>query len=113
MDYDFRNIAGLPYDPQVPMYRTTTTPSSSSSSSHPMYGPSSLYPKISGHSVNPPAARPPSFHPTSSPSSSSGTGIRVALKPEYRITPPALLVLDWFQWPAHLMHIAAGEANMA
>ncbi|CAK9176962.1 unnamed protein product [Ilex paraguariensis] len=92
MDYDFRNRTGPPYDSQAPMYNRQTT---NSSSSHPMYGQPSLYPKIGGqsggHSVNPIAARTPSFHPTSSPSSSSGTGIRVAIKQEYRIKPPPQL----------------------
>ncbi|KAK9291852.1 hypothetical protein L1049_019802 [Liquidambar formosana] len=54
-----------PYDSQMPTYRTT-----SSSSSHPMYGPSSLYPRV---------GQP------------AGLGIRVAIKPEYRITPPPQL----------------------
>ncbi|KAJ0772236.1 putative ubiquitin-associated protein [Helianthus annuus] len=63
--YDFRN--------------RLNSQSSSSSSPHPMYGPASLYPKI-GH---PP---PPRNNATASPS--SGMGIRVTLKPEFRITPP-------------------------
>ncbi|XVF50932.1 hypothetical protein PTKIN_Ptkin04bG0143400 [Pterospermum kingtungense] len=90
MDYDFRNRTGPPYESQVPMYRQQPTPSSSSN--HPMYGPS-LYPRIGqpAQSVVPPAPRTSSFHHTSSPSSSSGLGIRVALKPEYRITPPPQL----------------------
>uniref|UniRef100_A0A5B6YS23 Uncharacterized protein n=1 Tax=Davidia involucrata TaxID=16924 RepID=A0A5B6YS23_DAVIN len=90
MDYDFRNRAGPPYDSQIPMYKPTI---SSSSSSHPMYGPPSIYPRIGqpGHSVNPPAGRTSSHHQASSPSSSSGFGIRVAIKPEYRITPPPQL----------------------
>uniref|UniRef100_A0A5B6ZLW0 Putative Ubiquitin-associated 1 n=1 Tax=Davidia involucrata TaxID=16924 RepID=A0A5B6ZLW0_DAVIN len=89
MDYDFRNIAGPPYDSQIPMYKPTT----SSSSSNPMYGPPSLYPRIGqpGHSINPPVGRTSSYQQTSSPSSSSGFGIRVAIKPEYRITAPPQL----------------------
>lgn len=82
MEYDFRNRAGAPQDSQIPMYRPTTT------SSHPMYG----YPKIgqpTGHSLIPPAAGRTHHSPPSS--SSSGIGIRVALKPEYRITPPPQL----------------------
>ncbi|XVE64320.1 hypothetical protein DITRI_Ditri07aG0092000 [Diplodiscus trichospermus] len=91
MDYDFRNRTGPPYDAQIPMYRQQPT-SSSMPSSHPMYGPS-LYPKIGqpAHTVVPPAPRTSSFQPTSSPPSSSGLGVRVALKPEYRITPPPQL----------------------
>ncbi|XWS50418.1 hypothetical protein CRYUN_Cryun12cG0086000 [Craigia yunnanensis] len=92
MNYDFRNRTGPPYDAQIPMYRQQPTSSSSSPSSHPMYGPS-LYPKIGQptHTVVPPAPRTSSFHQNSSPSSSSGLGVRVALKPEYRITPPPQL----------------------
>jgi len=92
MDYDFRNRANPPYDSHAPSYRPTTT-SSSSSTTHPMYGPSSLYPRVgqSGHSLNPAAARASSFHHPSPSSSSSGLGIRVAIKPEYRITPPPQL----------------------
>ncbi|XVF12607.1 hypothetical protein REPUB_Repub08aG0133600 [Reevesia pubescens] len=94
MDYDYRNRTGPPYEAaQIPMYRQQPTSlSASSSSSHPMYG-ASLYPKIGqpGHTVAPPAPRSSSFHQTTSPSSSSGLGIRVALKPEYRITPPPQL----------------------
>ncbi|XP_050223933.1 uncharacterized protein LOC126673730 [Mercurialis annua] len=83
MDYDFRN-------------RTAPSFSSSSSipTSHPMYG-QSMYPRIGqpqGHAPVPPVARHPSYHQASAPSpSSSGLGIRVALKPEYRITVPPQL----------------------
>lgn len=86
MDYDFRNRLNPPYNSQSSMYNRPT-PSSSSpmpTSTHAMYGPSSLYPKIgqsSGHSVVPPPAR-------NNTTSSSGMGIRVTLKPEFRITPP-------------------------
>ncbi|KAA8533659.1 hypothetical protein F0562_030907 [Nyssa sinensis] len=80
----FRNRAGPPYDSQIRMYKPTA---SSSSSSHPMYGAPSLYPRI-GHSVNPPVGRTSSNYQTSS---STGFGIRVAIKPEYRITPPPQL----------------------
>ncbi|XP_010537124.1 PREDICTED: uncharacterized protein LOC104811935 isoform X2 [Tarenaya hassleriana] len=73
---------------------------------HPMYGPAASspssmhgpagYPKIGqqGHagSLFPPPARNSPYHhpPSSSPSSSSssGLGIKVTIKPEYRITPP-------------------------
>ncbi|CAL5407918.1 unnamed protein product [Camellia sinensis] len=95
MDYDFRNRANPPYDSQIPIYRPTT---SSSSSSHPMYGPSSLYPRVgqTGRSpVNAPPGHASSFHHNSpSSSSSSGLGIRVAIKPEYRITPPQIVIMQ-------------------
>ncbi|XP_076927655.1 uncharacterized protein LOC143591288 [Bidens hawaiensis] len=85
MDYDFRNRLNPPYNSQSQsqsqsssMYNNRPQPSSSS----PMYGPSSLYPNVGTHSVVPPPAR---NNPTSS---SSGMGIRVTLKPEFRITPP-------------------------
>ncbi|KAF5732403.1 hypothetical protein HS088_TW18G01098 [Tripterygium wilfordii] len=91
MDYDFRNRASSPYDSQIPMYRQAAV--SSAPSSHPMYG-QSLYPKVGqpGHNGFPPVGRHPSHSQTSAPSSSSsGLGIRVALKPEYRILPPPQL----------------------
>ncbi|KAL4575767.1 hypothetical protein LXL04_011853 [Taraxacum kok-saghyz] len=84
MDYDFRNRLNPPYNSQSSMYNRPT-PSSSASSTHPMYGPSSLYPKI-GQSGGQAVAHPPARNNTNS--SSSGMGIRVTLKPEFRITPP-------------------------
>ncbi|WCJ32442.1 Ubiquitin-associated/translation elongation factor EF1B protein [Euphorbia peplus] len=85
MDYDFRNRAASPYDAHSPMYRTTS--SSTAPSSHPMYG-QSLYPRVGqqGQTVVPPVSRN-SYNQTSAPAPSSGLGIRIALKPEYRITP--------------------------
>ncbi|KAI3749076.1 hypothetical protein L6452_12638 [Arctium lappa] len=85
MDYDFRNRLNPPYNSQSSMYNRPTPSSSSSPMNHPMYGPASLYPKVGqsgGHSVVPPPAR------NNTTSSSSGMGIRVTLKPEFRITPP-------------------------
>ncbi|XP_010251549.1 PREDICTED: uncharacterized protein LOC104593421 [Nelumbo nucifera] len=89
MDYDFRNRAGPPYDSHIPMYRSNTS-SSPSPSSHPHHGPS-LYPRVGqpSHAVIPPAGRTTSYHQTTSPS--SGLGMRVAIKPEYRITAPPQL----------------------
>ncbi|KAE8662734.1 HAT transposon superfamily isoform 1 [Hibiscus syriacus] len=91
MDYDFRNRTGPPYEAQTPIYRQQST---SSSSTHPIYVPP-LYPRVgaqpTAHSVVPSATRASSFHQTSAPSTSTGLGIRVALKPEYRITPPPRL----------------------
>ncbi|KAI3876842.1 hypothetical protein MKW92_042839 [Papaver armeniacum] len=84
MDYDFRARTGPPYDNS--MYRPTATTTNSSN-----HG-SSLYPRVgpsAGHGALP--ARAPSFQQNTSPSPSSGMGIRVAIKPEYRITPPPQL----------------------
>lgn len=94
MDYDYRTRSGSPYDSHV--YRPAT---SSAPSSHPMYGPpssSSMYPRVGqqGQTAAPPpyahSGRPLPHHQTTTPSSSSssGLGIRVTIKPEYRITPP-------------------------
>ncbi|KAJ4967625.1 hypothetical protein NE237_014326 [Protea cynaroides] len=91
MDSDYKNRGSSAYDSHVPMYRTSNT---NTSTGHPHHGSSSLYPRInqSGHSVIPPTARGSSFHQSSAPSaSSSGVGIRVQIKPEYRITPPPQL----------------------
>ncbi|KAL6956691.1 hypothetical protein U1Q18_031650 [Sarracenia purpurea var. burkii] len=104
MDYDFRNRANPPYDSQIPIYR----PTSSSSSSHPMYG-QPLYPRVgpTGHSLNPTVGRASSFQhpsPSSPSSSSSGLGIRVAIKPEYRITPPPQLSPQIGEIPRSTFH---------
>ncbi|KAI4337932.1 hypothetical protein L6164_016294 [Bauhinia variegata] len=91
MDYDFRTRSGTSYDSQFSMYRPPAS-SSPSPASYPMYAP--LYPKIAqhGHPAVPPGR--PSPHPhTSAPTSSSGIGIKIAIKPEYRITPPPHLTL--------------------
>ncbi|XP_060203777.1 uncharacterized protein LOC132632015 [Lycium barbarum] len=78
MDYDFRNRP--PYDTQLPMYGR---PSTTAPQPHPMYG--GHYPRVGQHSGG---RNPPLHH---APSSNSGIGIRVAIKPEYRITPPPQL----------------------
>ncbi|XP_043722970.1 uncharacterized protein LOC122670074 [Telopea speciosissima] len=96
MDSDYKNRGVSAYDSHVQMYRTTSTSSSntSTSTSHPQYGSSPLYPRLgqSGHNVIPPTARGSSFHQSSAPSSSSsGFGIRVQIKPEFRITAPPQL----------------------
>lgn len=90
MEYDYRNRSGPTYDSQsqMPLYRTNST--SSAPSSHPMYGHGqSLYPRVG--QPGPTAPRSSSQHHHNSPSSSSGLGIRVAIKPQYRITPPPQL----------------------
>ncbi|EFH40495.1 hypothetical protein ARALYDRAFT_918411 [Arabidopsis lyrata subsp. lyrata] len=88
MDYDYRNKSGPSYP--RPMYGPPST-SPSPASNHPMYG----YPKIgqqTGHGQQffPPPERNSSFQHNTSPS--SGLGIKVNLKPEYRITPPPQLL---------------------
>ncbi|KAL2550571.1 Ubiquitin-associated/translation elongation factor EF1B protein [Forsythia ovata] len=94
MEYDFRTRTGQSYDP------TYTRPTAgggaaSSSSAHPPYGkPSSLYPKVGGGggansaTTSVPGRNNQFQH---APPSTSGIGIRVAIKPEYRITPPPQL----------------------
>ncbi|XP_057525678.1 uncharacterized protein LOC130805079 [Amaranthus tricolor] len=87
MEYDYnsnRHRSGASsFDPHIPMYQKL------SSSQQPHVSSSSFYPKIgqsqTGQPIHPPARAPP-FPPSSAPS--SGTGIRVQIKPEYRITPP-------------------------
>ncbi|XP_028806780.1 uncharacterized protein LOC114761552 [Neltuma alba] len=90
MDYDLRSRSGPPRDAQVPIFRQSL---SSSPPTHPMYGPS-LYPKVGqhGHAAPSPVARSSPHHQSSAPSAPSGLGIKVALKPEYRITPPPHLL---------------------
>ncbi|MCD9560513.1 hypothetical protein HAX54_019208 [Datura stramonium] len=85
MEYDFRNRTGPPYDAQSPMYGR---PAAGAPQPHPMYGQApGLYPRAGQHS----SGRNPPFHHTPSPSSNTGIGIRVAIKPEYWITPPPQL----------------------
>ncbi|CAI9092356.1 OLC1v1027572C1 [Oldenlandia corymbosa var. corymbosa] len=93
MDYDYRNRPRPPYETQNPAIRPTN--SGLHPSAHPMYGHPSLYPKVGqpagSYPINAPPAVPPrntSFNQPHPPASSPGIGIRVVLKPEYRITPP-------------------------
>ncbi|CAM8944828.1 hypothetical protein QQ045_014770 [Rhodiola kirilowii] len=77
MNYDYRNTTSAPYTSLNP-------PAHSRPSNHqPTHG--SLYPTV-GHPASPSYSS--SHHQPAAPSSSSGLGIRVAMKPEYRITPP-------------------------
>ncbi|CAN6569553.1 unnamed protein product [Malus baccata var. baccata] len=100
MEYDYRTRTG-----QMPTHRPAT---SSAPSSHPMYRPpsssSSMYPRVGqqSHTAAPPPYGGNAGHPQHQPhhqttnppsSSSSGLGIRVTIKPEYRITPPPPLSL--------------------
>ncbi|KAL5718822.1 hypothetical protein ACHQM5_011688 [Ranunculus cassubicifolius] len=97
MDYDFRNNKAPsqpPYDSRIPMYKPTSNPASASPHI------SNFYPRVgqSNHPVNNPPPPHPSrnfnLHSVNNPppsSSSSGLGIRVMIKPEYRITPPPQL----------------------
>ncbi|XP_077228240.1 ubiquitin-associated/translation elongation factor EF1B protein [Tasmannia lanceolata] len=68
MDYDYRNSQN------IPMYRPNNNTTQASS----------FYPRVG--QPGQPLAPPPTHQAPSSPS--SGLGIRVAIKPEYRITPP-------------------------
>ncbi|KAF8044106.1 hypothetical protein BT93_A2171 [Corymbia citriodora subsp. variegata] len=68
-----------------------------------------MYPRIGSHHGNPAvvpgAGRSSSFHHTGPPASSSaGLGIRVAVKPEYRITPPPQLLPQMEDVPRSNFH---------
>ncbi|KAF9602057.1 hypothetical protein IFM89_024824 [Coptis chinensis] len=84
MDFDYRNKVP-PYEAQIPMYRPTSTNPSSSSTS--------FYPKV-GHPVGPPLPESLLFIQILHPPLPlvTGLGIRVMIKPEYRITPPPQLL---------------------
>ncbi|XP_050386718.1 uncharacterized protein LOC126803024 [Argentina anserina] len=96
MAYEYRKTSS--YGAQIPPYRPAA-------SAQPMYGPpqpsSALYPRVNQHGqapVDPPyhgggGHRHVPHHQTATAStpSTSGLGIRVAIKPEYRITPPPQL----------------------
>ncbi|KAL3837734.1 hypothetical protein ACJIZ3_022325 [Penstemon smallii] len=102
MEYDFRTRTGSSYDSNT-AYSRPPNAATSSPSPHPMYGQQpSLYPKIgsaaAGHGRNPP------FHPAPTPPASSGTGIRVAIKPEYRITPPPAMLPQVGEIPRSNFH---------
>ncbi|XP_065865205.1 uncharacterized protein [Euphorbia lathyris] len=74
---DYKNRAASPYDAHIPMHGK------------------SLDPKIGqqNHTAEPTVSRHSSYHQTSAPPPFySGLGIRVAVKPELRITPPPQLV---------------------
>ncbi|KAL9163191.1 hypothetical protein ABFS82_06G024800 [Erythranthe guttata] len=91
MEYDFRKRTGSTYDSNVPSYSRPPPTASSTGAAQPMYGQSpSIYPKISGAGSHSSASivRNPPFHQAPPPPSTSGMGIRIAIKPEYRITPP-------------------------
>ncbi|KAI3458056.1 hypothetical protein Pfo_014719 [Paulownia fortunei] len=108
MDYDFRKRAGSSYDSNIPSYgRPPSAATSSAAAAHPMYGqPPSLYPKIGGTGAHSAAThvRNPPFHHAPPPPSSSGMGIRVAIKPEYRITPPPQLLPQLGEIPRSNFH---------
>ncbi|XP_073127319.1 uncharacterized protein [Henckelia pumila] len=96
MEYDFKTRA---YDSPAPSYGRPSSGPPSTAAPHPMYGqPTSIYPKIGGGSAQSAAihggvpARNPPFQNAAAPPTSSGIGIRVAIKPEYKITPPPPLL---------------------
>ncbi|PIN20562.1 hypothetical protein CDL12_06747 [Handroanthus impetiginosus] len=86
MEYDFRKRTGSSYDSNIPSYSRPP-----SAAGQPTYGqPPSLYPKIGGAGAHSAAThiRNPPFQQAPPPPSGPGIGIRVAIKPEYRISPP-------------------------
>ncbi|KAK4273922.1 hypothetical protein QN277_017224 [Acacia crassicarpa] len=84
MGSNFRTRLGPPpYNGQIPMYRPAASPSPAPKR---MPGPP-------GHSDVPPAGRSSPLHHTAPYSPSLGLGIKVAVKPEYKITSPAHLSL--------------------
>ncbi|KAG8381201.1 hypothetical protein BUALT_Bualt06G0097600 [Buddleja alternifolia] len=106
MEYDFRSS----YESNAPAYGRPPA-ATSSAAAHPMYGQSpSLYPRVGAAAPNSAAThgRNPPFHhaPPPPPSSSSGAGIgiRVAIKPEYRITPPPSLLPQMGEIPRSNFH---------
>ncbi|KAG6391597.1 hypothetical protein SASPL_149353 [Salvia splendens] len=107
MEYDFRKrTAPAPqYDSNTPPYGRAS--SSSAAASHPAYGQqSSLYPKIGSagpHSAAAHFRNPPSHH-APPPPSNPGIGIRVSIKPEYRITPPPPLLPHLGEIPRSNFH---------
>ncbi|KAL3653597.1 hypothetical protein CASFOL_003278 [Castilleja foliolosa] len=102
MEYDFRKPTGPSYDSNIPSYSRPP----SSAAPHPAYGqPPSLYPKIGGSGAHSsPHARNPPYHQAAPPPSSSGVGIRVSIKPEYRITPPPALLPQLGEIPKSNFH---------
>ncbi|GFP81059.1 hypothetical protein PHJA_000249200 [Phtheirospermum japonicum] len=96
MEYDFRKQTGPSYDSNIPSYSRPP----SAAAPRPPYGqPPSLYPKIGGA-----GAHSSSAHATPPPSSSTGVGIRVSIKPEYRITPPPALLPQLGEIPRSNFH---------
>ncbi|XP_057798611.1 uncharacterized protein LOC131014603 [Salvia miltiorrhiza] len=109
MEYDFRKRTAPPYDSNTPSYgrAPSTAAASSAAASHPVYGQQSLlYPKIgsSGPQSATPHVRNAPFHHAPLPPSNSGIGIRVAIKPEYRITPPPPLLPHLGEIPRSNFH---------
>ncbi|KAK4792118.1 hypothetical protein SAY86_022553 [Trapa natans] len=81
-DFDFREAG------RIPLYGNPTQSPSSSAPPQAFYD-QRMYPRLGsqhGYGVPPPPAARPYGAPA--PPSSSGLGIRVAIKPEYRINPP-------------------------
>ncbi|CAA0812965.1 Ubiquitin-associated/translation elongation factor EF1B protein [Striga hermonthica] len=111
MEYDFRKRTGgsSPYDSDIPSFSRPPPAAAPSSApaSHSPYGQSpSLYPKIGGAGAHSSAAhiRTPPFHHAPPAPSSSGVGIRVSIKPEYRITPPPALLPQLGEIPRSNFH---------
>ncbi|XP_075502027.1 uncharacterized protein LOC142540048 [Primulina tabacum] len=108
MEYDFKTLT---YDSPTPSFSRPASGPSSAAAAHSMYGrPLSLYPKIGGGSAQSsaghggvPARNPPFLNAPASPTS-SGIGIRVAIKPEYKITPPPPLLPGLGEIPRSNFH---------
>ncbi|KAI9098002.1 hypothetical protein K1719_025773 [Acacia pycnantha] len=84
MDSSFRTRLGPPpYNGQIPMYRHAAYPSPAPN----------RVPGPPGHSAVPPVGRSSPLHHTAPHSPSLGLGIKVAVKPEYKITSPPHLSL--------------------
>ncbi|XP_075494214.1 uncharacterized protein LOC142531827 [Primulina tabacum] len=108
MEYDFKTRT---YDSPTPSYIRASSGPSSAAAAHPMYGqPASLYPKIGGGSSQSVSShggvpgRNPPFQNAPAPPTSSGIGIRVAIKPEYKITPPPPLLPQLGEIPRSNFH---------
>ncbi|XP_054788947.1 uncharacterized protein LOC129294551 [Prosopis cineraria] len=92
LDSDFRTRLGPPpHNGQFPMHRSAASPSRATNQ---MPGPS-VYSKVGlpGHAAVSPVGRPSSHHHTATHSPSLELGIKVAVKPEYKITSPPHLSL--------------------
>ncbi|EPS69836.1 hypothetical protein M569_04926 [Genlisea aurea] len=104
MEYDFRKSSVSSYDSNASSFNR---PSPSSAAAHP-----SLYPKVAGASHSG-SNHPPYHNAPSPPPSASMMGIRVSVKPQYRITPPPTLLPQMGEVPRSNFHFDFGyERNV-